>query len=168
MRSKYLTAVAVALACLAASDAEARRRPQPVAAEPVQASSSEWPHSAFTPASKPDAGGRRATARSRPESRNRLSAFDGQRHSVGPRPGAWCGWYMRTRHGGGSEMNVAWNWRHYGSPGSPQIGAIVVWRHHVGEIVGQTSSGKWIILSGNDSHRVRERARSIAGAIVRI
>ncbi|MGE0628608.1 MAG: hypothetical protein AB7O43_12350 [Hyphomicrobiaceae bacterium] len=75
---------------------------------------------------------------------------------------------MRTRHGGGPAMNLAWNWRHYGSPASPQIGAIVVWRHHVGEIVGRASNGQWIVLSGNDGGRVRQRARSIAGAIVRL
>ena len=75
---------------------------------------------------------------------------------------------MRTRHGGGPEMNVAWNWSRYGSPGAPQIGAIVVWRHHVGEIVGQAPNGQWIVLSGNDGGAVRRRARSIAGTVVRI
>ena len=87
---------------------------------------------------------------------------------AGPRPSAWCGWYMRTRHGGGPEYNLAANWAHRGSPSSPQVGAIVVWSHHVGEIVGQTSSGQWIVLSGNDSHRVQERARSISGATIRM
>ncbi len=93
----------------------------------------------------------------------------GSRHSgVGPRPGAWCGWYMRTRHGGGPEMNLAANWRHYGRSGSAQVGAIVVWPHHVGEIVGRHSNGQWIVLSGNDSNAVRRRPRSIEGATVRI
>jgi hypothetical protein len=87
---------------------------------------------------------------------------------VGPRPSAWCGWYMRTRHGGGPEMNLAWNWRNYGSSASPQIGAIVVWRHHVGEIVGQAANGQWLIHSGNDGGAVRTRPRSIAGAVIRI
>ena len=87
---------------------------------------------------------------------------------AGPRPSAWCGWYMRTRHGGGPEMNLAANWRHYGSAAAPQVGAIVVWPHHVGEIVGQSPNGQWIVLSGNDSGRVQQRARSIAGAAVRI
>jgi hypothetical protein len=40
----------------------------------------------------------------------------------------------------------------------------VVWRHHVGRIVGQ-ENGQWIVQSGNDGHAVRTRARSIAGAI---
>lgn len=91
------------------------------------------------------------------------------RHSgLGPRPGAWCGWYMRSRHGGGPEFNLAANWRKWGSPGSPQIGAIVVWDHHVGEIVGRTDDGQWIVLSGNDGGAVRRRARSIAGATIRV
>lgn len=90
------------------------------------------------------------------------------RHSVGPRPRAWCGWWMRTQRGGGPEFNVAWNWRKYGSPTSPQVGAVVVWRHHVGEIVGQASNGQWLVRSGNDGRAVRTRARSVAGAIFRI
>lgn len=90
------------------------------------------------------------------------------RSGVGPRPGRWCGWYMRTRRGGGPEYNLAWNWRKYGSASGPQVGAVVVWRHHVGEIVGRASNGQWIVRSGNDGGRVRERARSVAGAIFRV
>lgn len=90
-------------------------------------------------------------------------------YSAGARPGKWCGWYMRTRHGGGAEYNLARNWRNRGTPISgPQVGAIVVWNHHVGEIVGQASNGQWIVLSGNDSGRVRERPRSVAGASFRM
>lgn len=103
---------------------------------------------------------------------HRQSADEGDglgRHSgLGPRPGAWCGWYMRSRHGGGPEFNLAANWRKWGSPGSPQIGAIVVWDHHVGEIVGKADNGQWIVLSGNDGGAVRRRARSISGATVRV
>ena len=40
----------------------------------------------------------------------------------------------------------------------------VVWRHHVGVITGRSGSG-WIVKSGNDGNRVRERVRSISGAI---
>lgn len=83
------------------------------------------------------------------------------------RPAAWCGWYMRTQVGGdpGPEYNLARAWAHYGSSaGSPSIGTIVVWRHHVGKIVGQTN-GQWIVQSGNDGHGVRTRPRSLAGAI---
>jgi hypothetical protein len=89
-------------------------------------------------------------------------------YAAGPRPGKWCGWWMRTQRGGGPEFNVAWNWRNYGSPAVPQVGAVVIWRHHVGEIVGQAADGRWIVRSGNDGGRVRERARSVAGALFRI
>jgi hypothetical protein len=87
---------------------------------------------------------------------------------VGKRPGKWCGWWMRTQKGGGPEFNVAWNWRKYGSPSGPQVGAVVVWRGHVGMIVGRADNGKWIVKSGNDGGAVRTRARSVAGAIFRI
>lgn len=91
------------------------------------------------------------------------------RHAgVGPRPGRWCGWWMRTQKGGGPAYNVAWNWRNYGSSSGPQVGAVVVWRHHVGMIVGQAPNGKWIVKSGNDGGAVRTRARSVAGAVFRI
>ena len=53
----------------------------------------------------------------------------------------------------------------YGSKaGGPSVGVIVVWRHHVGKIVGH-ENGQWIIQSGNDGRAVRTRPRSIAGAI---
>lgn len=69
------------------------------------------------------------------------------------RPRAWCGWYMRTVKGGGPSFNVAANWRYYGSPASPGIGAVVVWPHHVGYISGQDSRG-WLVTSGNYDNRV--------------
>ena len=87
---------------------------------------------------------------------------------VGPRPRKWCGWWMRTQYGGGPEFNVAWNWRKYGRPVQPQVGAIVVWRHHVGIITGRAANGRWIVKSGNDGGRVRERPRSVRGAIFRM
>ncbi len=87
---------------------------------------------------------------------------------VGPRPGKWCGWWMRTQLGGGPHLNVAWNWRNYGRATSPQVGAVVVWRHHVGMITGRTADGRWIVKSGNDGGKVRERARSVKGAVFRI
>ncbi len=83
------------------------------------------------------------------------------------RPGAWCGWYMRSQVGSdpGPSYNLARSWAHYGSDaGGPTVGAIVVWRHHVGKIVGQ-ENGQWIVQSGNDGHAVRTRPRSLAGAI---
>jgi hypothetical protein len=89
------------------------------------------------------------------------------RYNAGPRPGRWCGWFMRTRHGGGPEYNVAWNWSKRGVPASPHVGAIVVWRGHVGEITGRAANGQWLVLSGNDGGRVRERPRSLKGAVIR-
>lgn len=82
------------------------------------------------------------------------------------RPARWCGWYMRKRHGGGPEYNLARNWVHFGAAArGPSIGVIVVWWHHVGEIVGRNHSGQWLVNSGNDGGTVRTRARSLAGAI---
>ncbi len=90
------------------------------------------------------------------------------RSGAGPRPRKWCGWWMRTQRGGGPEFNVAWNWSRWGRSSGPQVGAVVVWRHHVGEIVGRAANGKWIVRSGNDGGRVRTRARSVAGAVFRM
>ena len=60
---------------------------------------------------------------------------------------------------------MARNWAHWGRPASPGVGVMVVWSHHVGMITGKTADGQWIVKSGNDGHRVRERPRSVAGAI---
>lgn len=85
------------------------------------------------------------------------------------RPAKWCGWWMRTQLGGGPEMNLAANWRRWGRPVSgPQVGAVVVWSHHVGIITGRAANGRWIVKSGNDGGRVRERARSVSGAVFRV
>jgi hypothetical protein len=85
---------------------------------------------------------------------------------VGPRPSAWCGWAMRQLVGSdpGTSYNLARNWAHWGRSGPAGVGAVVVWAHHVGKIVGQ-ENGQWVIESGNDGHALRSRARSIAGAI---
>jgi len=82
------------------------------------------------------------------------------------RPAAWCGWAMRRLVGAdpGPSFNLARNWAHWGRSGPAGIGAVVVWPHHVGKIVGRTN-GEWIIQSGNDGHALRTRARSIGGAI---
>jgi hypothetical protein len=84
----------------------------------------------------------------------------------GGRPAAWCGWEMRhlVSSDPGPAYNLARNWARWGQPGPAGVGAVVVWSHHVGKIVGQ-DNGAWIIESGNDGHAVRTRARSIAGAI---
>ena len=79
--------------------------------------------------------------------------------------GAWCGAYMRRVFGvSDPRLNLARNWAQWGRPGPAGIGAVVVWPHHVGKIVGQ-QNGEWIIESGNDGHALRTRSRSIAGAI---
>lgn len=88
------------------------------------------------------------------------------RRGLGGRPAKWCGWWMRTQLGGSAEYNRAAAWAKRGSSaGGPQVGAVVVWPHHVGIITGRASNGKWIVKSGNDGGAVRERARSVSGAI---
>jgi hypothetical protein len=87
---------------------------------------------------------------------------------LGGRPARWCGWWMRTQKGGGPEYNLAHNWAHWGRPSGPQVGAVVVWPHHVGMITGRAAGGEWIVKSGNDGGRVRERPRSVAGALFRV
>jgi hypothetical protein len=86
---------------------------------------------------------------------------------VGARPARWCGWWLRTQLGGGPELNLARNWKSWGRPSGPQVGAVVVWSHHVGIITGRAASGQWIVKSGNDGGRVRERPRSVTGAVFR-
>lgn len=90
-----------------------------------------------------------------------------RRHYHDGRPSRWCGWYMRQVMGVADRTyNLAREWAHWGRPaGGPGIGVVVVWRHHVGRIVGQASDGEWLINSGNDGHAVRTRARSVSGAI---
>jgi hypothetical protein len=85
----------------------------------------------------------------------------------GGRPRAWCGWYARSLVGRdpGTAYNLARNWARWGRPSGPGVGVMVVWSHHVGMITGRTPDGQWIVKSGNDGHGVRERPRSIAGAI---
>ena len=89
-------------------------------------------------------------------------------HAAGARPSRWCGWWMRTQKGGGPELNLARNWKNWGRPSGPRVGAVVVWSHHVGMITGRTASGQWIVKSGNDGGRVRERPRSVSGAVFRV
>lgn len=88
------------------------------------------------------------------------------RSGLGGRPSAWCGWEMRQLVSGdpGPQYNLARNWTHWGQAGPAGVGAVVVWPHHVGKIVGR-EDGSWIIESGNDGHALRTRPRSIAGAI---
>lgn len=80
----------------------------------------------------------------------------------------WCGAEMADEFGihgeQGRELWVARNWAHVGIPTSAHVGAVVVWPHHVGRIVGQ-ENGEWVVESGNDAGGVRSRPRSLAGAI---
>jgi len=102
----------------------------------------------------------------RDESGYRTHAIHQVRVSGG-RPRAWCGWYARSLVGSdpGVAYNLARNWARWGRPSGPAVGVMVVWSHHVGMITGRTSDGQWIVKSGNDGHGVRERPRSLAGAI---
>lgn len=85
---------------------------------------------------------------------------------IGGRPAAWCGWWLG--HHMGMPLRHLWlarNWASVGAnAGAPQIGVVVVWRHHVGIITGRQGN-QWVVKSGNDGRRVRERPRSVAGAI---
>lgn len=96
------------------------------------------------------------------------TSAEAKRYMGDGRPSKWCGWWMRTQLGGGPEYNLAANWRRYGRASGPQVGAVVVWSHHVGIITGRARNGQWIVKSGNDGGRVRERARSVAGAVFRV
>ena len=82
------------------------------------------------------------------------------------RPRAWCGWQMRKWLGVADRaFNVARRWARYGTNAhGPAVGALVVWPHHVGLITGRTATG-FVVKSGNDGHAVRERERSLRGAI---
>ncbi len=80
----------------------------------------------------------------------------------------WCGIYMSQHEYGHviPRLKLARNWASEGSPaGGPCIGCIVVWRHHVGKITGRDANGNYTVLSGNDGNRVRNRVRSLRGAI---
>ncbi|WP_316205720.1 CHAP domain-containing protein [Bradyrhizobium sp. SZCCHNS1012] len=85
------------------------------------------------------------------------------------RPSAWCGWFM-AQHLGISGKVARWlwvarNWAQFGSPApGPQVGSIVVWRHHVGQITAVRGSSIRV-LSGNDGHAVRDRWRTLRGVI---
>jgi hypothetical protein len=91
------------------------------------------------------------------------AAFHG---GYGGRPAAWCGWAMRQLVGNdpGPSFNLARNWARWGHAGPAGVGAVVVWAHHVGKIVGQ-ENGRWLVQSGNDGNRMRTRPLPISGAI---
>jgi hypothetical protein len=101
-----------------------------------------------------------------PEGLARVMAEGAGRAVNWHRPRAWCGWWMRRHLGVANPAgNLARWWAGFGRPAhGPAVGAIVVWRHHVGIITARAERG-WVVKSGNDGHRVRERPRSVAGAI---
>ena len=107
------------------------------------------------------------SARKRTAPKITVSASASARAGAGARPARWCGWWLRTQLGGGPELNLARNWKNWGRPSGAQVGAVVVWSHHVGIITGRAANGQWIVKSGNDGGRVRERPRSVAGAVFR-
>jgi hypothetical protein len=80
----------------------------------------------------------------------------------------WCGAEMADEMGirgqQGRELWLARNWANVGTPTSPHVGAVVVWPHHVGRIVGQENS-QWVVRSSNDGGGVGSWIRSLAGAI---
>ena len=92
------------------------------------------------------------------------SLVDEARKYLGTNPtgrsSLWCGAFMdlvlkRTGHAGGG--NLAWGYKHYGTPVSgPQVGAIAVMHGHVGIVSGVDANGNPIIVSGNHNHTVAE------------
>jgi hypothetical protein len=111
--------------------------------------------------------GRKTPSHARRESPAQIQVTASASARLGARPGRWCGWWMRSQLGGGPELNLARNWKNWGRPSGPRVGAVVVWSSHVGIITGRTANGQWIVKSGNDGGRVRERPRSVAGAVFR-
>lgn len=83
------------------------------------------------------------------------------------RPSAWCGWWMRQQVGSdpGAAFNLARMWARWGHPAPLVPGAIVVYSHHVVKVTRVIGGGRFVAISGNDGHAVRERPRSLAGAI---
>lgn len=88
---------------------------------------------------------------------------------AGPRPWAWCGWWMRQNVPGGDpgpSYNLARNWEHWGHPASgPGPGIIGVMPHHVFKVLESIGRGLVLAISGNDGHAVRTRVRSTSRVI---
>jgi hypothetical protein len=80
---------------------------------------------------------------------------------------AWCGCWLRLHLGiSDVRLNRARAWAGIGRPANgPAPGVIAVWPHHVGIITADLGRGLIRLLSGNDGHAVRERARSTRGII---
>ncbi len=82
-------------------------------------------------------------------------------------PRAWCGcWLMHHLGLTDQRLYLARRWAAVGdNAGGPGAGVIAVWPHHVGLIVAAIAPGRILVLSGNDSRAVRQRARSTRGII---
>jgi uncharacterized protein (TIGR02594 family) len=82
----------------------------------------------------------------------------------------WCAAFAnlvleRTGHHG-SGSAVARSFARYGSPApGPVPGAIIVFPHHVGFVIGVEGPGRVRVVSGNHGHRVGEGVYSTRGVI---
>lgn len=66
----------------------------------------------------------------------------------------------------GLNLDRAIEWRSVGTAASgPGRDVIAVWRNHVGQIKQVTGPQRAVVLSGNDSHAIRIRERSLRGVI---
>lgn len=97
-------------------------------------------------------------------------AADARAQIVGGRPAGcparWCGCWLMQHYGFHDRRlwrAIMWASLMPRAPG-PGVGRVVVWKNHVGVITGEYR-GQWIVLSGNDSGQIRERTRSIVGAV---
>ncbi len=62
-------------------------------------------------------------------------------------------------------LNRAIEWRKVGRAAAPHAGTIVVYPHHVAKITQELGRGVYMMVSGNDGHAVRERPRTLRGAV---
>lgn len=80
----------------------------------------------------------------------------------------WCGCWLRHTLGlADRSLNLAIAWARVGSPASPHEANVVVWRHHVGQLLAY-ENGRILIRSGNDRGAVRTRwvSPGILGGVV--
>lgn len=101
---------------------------------------------------------------------NERRGWRGWHDGIGPKPRAWCGWWMQHHTGvtsaaTGLNLNRAIEWARAGSPGSGASGDILVERNHVSKITGPGSRvGCYMTISGNVNNTVAplERCRWVA------
>lgn len=135
----------------------AQKRPlvRVTAAHPVVAQPSPEQRAGWAPLSLPH-GFVREVARALPSGR-----------PAGCPARAWCGCWLGHHLGmARRDLWLARNWARVGRPaGGPQVGAIVVWSHHVGKITAVGPGGRIRVVSGNDGRAVRDRWRTTRGVI---